>query len=270
METKKTNNLLLRIVVGILGIPLILGALWWNQWSFAGFVVIIASLALKEFYGLIGKSHQGIGIATGIAIIGVTFFQFVYKIGPVYYLIPLTLLYLLFLFELYRKEENPFTKLAHTLLGLLYVSVPLSLFVSFGFMGDRYDWHLPIGILFLIWASDTGAYFVGKFLGRTKLFERISPKKTWEGTIGGALFTFGVGGVLAITFGHLLLWQWLVLSLIIIVFGGYGDLVESLLKRSLDKKDSSSILPGHGGFLDRFDSLLFASPFIAVFLKVFV
>lgn len=270
MEAIKNNNLLLRFIIGITGAALILGAVYWNEWTFLVLVAGVAFFALREFYALIGNADATTGTITGLTLVGVTFIESKYEVGPVMYLVPLTLFYMLFLLELYQQGEAPFTKVAHTLLGIVYVGGTLSFFVSFGFVGGAYDWHIPFGIFLLIWASDTGAYFAGKAFGRTQLFERISPKKTWEGTVGGALFTLAAAGGMAHYFSQLNLWQWLVLAAIIIVFGSYGDLIESLLKRSRNKKDSGFLLPGHGGFLDRFDSLLYASPFIAVFLKVFV
>ena len=123
------------------------------------------------------------------------------------------------------------------------------------------------GVFLLLWASDTGAYFAGKVLGSRKLFERISPKKTWEGFVGGGVLAFLMALTLSHFMGGILLWQWLVLAGILVVMGSYGDLVESLFKRSLQIKDSGSGLPGHGGFLDRFDGLLVSAPFIAIFVE---
>jgi phosphatidate cytidylyltransferase len=123
--------------------------------------------------------------------------------------------------------------------------------------------------VFLIWASDTGAYFSGKALGRTKLFERISPGKTWEGWVGGTLFCLGVAYVLSLYLADLELGYWLGVAAIVSVFGVLGDLSESMLKRSLGVKDSGNLLPGHGGILDRFDSLLMVVPFVVAFLKIF-
>jgi phosphatidate cytidylyltransferase len=127
---------------------------------------------------------------------------------------------------------------------------------------------LVMGCLFLLWASDSGAYFAGTKFGKTKLFERVSPKKSWEGSMGGFAASMLVGVVLGRYFTSLPLWQWLVIGLIIVVAGTYGDLVESLFKRSIKIKDSGSIIPGHGGFLDRFDGLLLSVPFIVAFLKL--
>ena len=124
-------------------------------------------------------------------------------------------------------------------------------------------------MVLIIWASDTGAYFAGITMGKKKLFKRVSPKKTWEGSIGGGIVALGMATLLAQYFHDLSLIQWLVAALIIAVAGIYGDLVESLFKRSIEIKDSGTSIPGHGGFLDRFDSLLLAIPFIVVFVEIF-
>ena len=126
-----------------------------------------------------------------------------------------------------------------------------------------------MGLLLIIWASDTGAYFAGSAFGRTKLFERISPKKTWEGLIGGALVAGGFAIGLSRYYSDLNTIEWLSGAAIVVVAGNYGDLVESLFKRSMSIKDSGNSIPGHGGFLDRFDSLILSVPFIVVFLKLF-
>jgi len=125
-----------------------------------------------------------------------------------------------------------------------------------------------LGMLFILWASDTGAYFSGILFGKKKLFERISPKKTWEGSIGGAFLALVFAYGFSIYFKDLSLVQWLVAAALIVIAGIYGDLVESLFKRSIAIKDSGTSIPGHGGFLDRFDGLLLASPFVAVFISL--
>jgi phosphatidate cytidylyltransferase len=147
----------------------------------------------------------------------------------------------------------------------------LSLLVNIVVSNDSHEYRPESLVYFfmLIWASDTGAYFAGRAFGRRKLFERVSPKKTWEGFIGGAVLSMVVAAVLAsITFFPDLK-VWLGMSIVAVVMGTYGDLVESLLKRNVGVKDSGTLLPGHGGVLDRFDSILLASPFLFVYLKLF-
>ena len=132
-----------------------------------------------------------------------------------------------------------------------------------------YNPKIIIGIFLILWASDTGAYFAGTLFGKRKLFERVSPKKSWEGSVGGAVLSLAFALGVAYFFTELAVWKWVIISILTIVCGTYGDLVESLFKRSMAVKDSGTKLPGHGGFLDRFDGLLLAIPFIIIFLKFF-
>jgi phosphatidate cytidylyltransferase len=131
-----------------------------------------------------------------------------------------------------------------------------------------YNFHYVLGIILLIWASDVGAYLVGSLIGKHKLFERISPGKTWEGTIGAFILNIGCAFIIANWFPELALKHWIVISILVSVFGSIGDLVESMFKRQAGIKDSGKIMPGHGGILDRFDSLLFVSPFVYAYLSL--
>jgi phosphatidate cytidylyltransferase len=183
--------------------------------------------------------------------------------------------------ELYGKEEKPFDLLAHTFFPVLYVGLPLCLFPFAAFSQTGLSTLLPhscgvfspgivIGFFALIWANDTGAYLAGITFGRHKLFERISPKKSWEGFIGGVIFAALLGWLFSEWLGGVSGVQWVVIALIVSVVGTYGDLVESMLKRSVGVKDSGNIMPGHGGFLDRFDSALLAFPVVYLFILLFV
>lgn len=189
-------------------------------------------------------------------------------IEPYLLSIILVLFFIPFVIELYSKSAHPFSNIGFTLLSQVYISIPLALFVSISYFKGTFSYQVPLGILFIIWASDSGAYVVGSLLGKNKLFERISPNKSWEGSIGGGIFSLFIAYVLSLYFSDLSQSQWLILALIVIVSGSFGDLVESLLKRSLNIKDSGNILPGHGGILDRFDALMFAVPFAWVYLKL--
>jgi phosphatidate cytidylyltransferase len=171
---------------------------------------------------------------------------------------------------LYKKfERKPFTNIAFTFLGIFYVAIPISLLHIAAYENRAYNFEIVLGCLFILWASDTGAYIAGTLFGKRKLFERISPKKSWEGFLGGAVLAAGFAFLFATYFVILAPWQWYVIAAIIIIGGTYGDLIESLLKRSIEIKDSGESLPGHGGFLDRFDGLLISAPFIVAFIEIF-
>lgn len=176
--------------------------------------------------------------------------------------------FLLFIVELFLESERPFTNIGHYLLGVVYIGVPFALLISISYWHNNYAPLRVFGLLFLTWTNDTMAYFTGSFLGKTPFFSRISPKKTWEGTIGGIVCTFIVAILLSKIITDFDWEEWMVLAAIVALFGTLGDLVESMLKRSAHIKDSGSILPGHGGFLDRFDSFIFVLPFAWLALMI--
>lgn len=159
------------------------------------------------------------------------------------------------------------------MLGQMYVALPFALLPALVFVGDpahpmeiHYRWIFPLSVFIFLWTSDTGAYCFGSLFGKHRLFERISPKKSWEGSIGGAFTSLLAAYIISLWDSSLTLPQWLGFSLVVVIFGTWGDLVESLLKRQLGLKDSGNILPGHGGLLDRFDSSLLAIPASLVYL----
>ncbi|MBP5338382.1 MAG: phosphatidate cytidylyltransferase [Prevotella sp.] len=185
----------------------------------------------------------------------------------------ITIIYLL-VAELYLKAKDPINDWAYTMLPQLYVALPFSMINVLAFPAEgEFSFVLPLSVFVFLWLNDAGAYCIGSLLGRHKLFPRISPGKSWEGSIGGALLV--VGGAALIWYllssyvpeqTNLSLWQWAGQGLTVVVFGTWGDLVESLLKRTLGIKDSGNVLPGHGGMLDRFDSTLLAMPAAVVYL----
>jgi phosphatidate cytidylyltransferase len=183
----------------------------------------------------------------------------------------ITLIYLM-VAELYLKQEDPIHDWAYTMMSQLYIALPFSLLnvLAFRSVGSDivYTWHVALSVFVFLWINDTGAYLCGSLLGKHKLFPRISPGKSWEGSIGGAVVVLAVAAAISIYIDNVMLTlpQWLGLGLVVVVFGTWGDLVESLFKRTLGIKDSGSILPGHGGMLDRFDSSLLAIPAAVVYL----
>lgn len=267
------KNLKQRIAAGFIGAALIISCILFGEWSYFMVFLLISQLTLVEFYKLAGL--EGMlplkfwGALSGILIFALTFLIEKGLLPPGYYLAIFPFASIVFFIKLYKKnEKKPFYGIAFNFLGIIYVTVPFSLLNFLVFYQDSYQYEIMLGLLLLLWASDTGAYFAGVLFGKRKLFYRISPKKSWEGFLGGSILALAVSIPLALFFNTLLWWQWTTVAFIIIVAGTYGDLVESLLKRSLAIKDSGVAIPGHGGFLDRFDSLLLSIPFIVAFLEL--
>ncbi len=270
----KMNNLTQRVIIGIIGIAVVIGGIYWHFWSYFVLFFLICLFSLTEFYTLVkndGKRPlKTAGILSGMLLYALSFLNAAGILNGSFGLfLVFPLIAFLFIRKLYDKEDKePFTSIAFTILGIVYVALPFSLMHFIVFISGKYDYSLVLGILVLIWATDTGAYFAGVSFGKRKLFERISPKKSWEGFFGGMLLNLVVAWVLSIFFTELTLLYWLIAGLIIVVAGTFGDLAESMFKRSIQIKDSGSTLPGHGGFLDRFDALFLAVPFLVAFFKV--
>ncbi|WP_090122437.1 phosphatidate cytidylyltransferase [Lutibacter oricola] len=171
---------------------------------------------------------------------------------------------------LFAKKEEVISHLGKIFLTIIYIVVPFTLMVQIPFLNSTFNYvnTTILGVFILIWVNDTFAYLTGNLIGKNKLLERISPNKTIEGFIGGMLFTFIVSYFLAQHFETLSLVMWIVIAGIVSIFGVLGDLIESMFKRQAGVKDSSSLIPGHGGFLDRFDSVIFAAPFIFIYLQI--
>ncbi|MBL4654464.1 MAG: phosphatidate cytidylyltransferase, partial [Bacteroidia bacterium] len=235
--------------------------------------MLITCISLWEFYK-ITEQHQIFpqkfyGILLGLMIFLSCNQYFSNGHGPMILISIVPLLFLIFVFELYRKSDNPFSNISFTIVGLLLIAVPFAAlnYLAFGKDG-QYHPELLIGYFLLVWTNDTAAYFIGSKFGEHRLFERISPKKSWEGFWSGFAFNLLIAYVISQYIDMLSLYQWLIMAIIVTVAGTYGDLVESSFKRSINYKDSGNILPGHGGILDRFDSLLLSAPFVAVYLYV--
>lgn len=268
------SNLAQRVIAAVAGIALILLAVTLNEWTFFVLFTTISVLTQLEFYRLVGLDDiaplKYYGTFVGGVLNVLTFLIEEHYIHFENYFLISPLVTAIFFIKLYKKgERKPFTNIAFTFLGIIYVAIPFALLMVIALPSGGYSYQRVLGCLFLLWASDTGAYFAGTKFGRTKLFERVSPKKSWEGSLGGAAAALVVALLLGQYYTDLRPWQWLCIGAIIVVAGTYGDLVESLFKRSIAIKDSGTSIPGHGGFLDRFDGLLLSAPFIATFLKVF-
>lgn len=268
------SNLSQRVITAIFGALLILAGILYNEWTFWLLFLLISVLTQVEFYKLT-KLDQNLplsiyGTICGIVLNSITFFIEKDYLPFKYYYVIVPLLTLTFFIKLYKKDDpKPFTNLGLTFLGLIYVAVPFSLINELIIDGNTYKPYSMIGILLILWGSDSGAYFAGTYFGKKKLFERISPKKTWEGFLGGFLTAILIATIYAQYCRDFSQTQWIFIAIIIVITGTLGDLVESLFKRSLAIKDSGSLIPGHGGFLDRFDGLLLSLPFIITYVKLF-
>jgi phosphatidate cytidylyltransferase len=270
----KYSNLVQRAITSLVGAALILAALIYSDWTYFLIFGTILGMSQMEFYKLSGLDGmlplKSFGTILGLLIFTLTFMVEKEHLPHEYLYLIFPLVSLTFFIKLYKKtDKKPFTGVAYTYLGIFYVAVPISLLNLAVFSVDAvYHYEILIGCLLILWASDSGAYFAGTRFGKTKLFERVSPKKSWEGFLGGAFSAILVAFVISQYFTVLEDWKWLVIAGIIIIAGTYGDLIESLFKRSIEIKDSGSVLPGHGGFMDRFDGLLLSAPFITAFLKI--
>lgn len=270
----KYSNLGQRAITSVVGAGVILTALVYSDWTYFLIFALILGASQMEFYKLSGLDGmlplKSFGTMLGLLIFALTFMVEKERLPHEYLYLIFPVVSLTFFIKLYKKtDKKPFTGVAYTYLGIFYVAVPFSLLNLAVFSVDAvYHYEILVGCILILWASDTGAYFAGTRFGKTKLFERVSPKKSWEGFIGGAFSALIVAFVISNYFLVLDDWKWLVIAGIIIIAGTYGDLIESLFKRSIEIKDSGSVLPGHGGFMDRFDGLLLSAPFITAFLKI--
>lgn len=270
----KMPELAQRIIAGLIGGLIIVTGICYSPLSYGVVFLTICVLTMLEFYRLLGLGGnlplKTYGTILGALLFVVTFLIQSNKIDFHYMYLNFVGFATVYLIKLYnKKDKKPFVNIALTFMGIIYVAVPFSLINAASFYQGSYHYEVPLGLICFLWASDTGAYFAGKTFGKRKLFERVSPKKTWEGSFGGTALAVTVSLVFAQYFPSLEMWVWVAFALIIVVTGTYGDLVESLFKRSMMIKDSGRSIPGHGGFLDRFDGLLISAPFIAAFLQLF-
>ena len=280
--TSKLKNLITRSITGILYVA-ILVTCFLQAFNMVIVFALITGLATWEFTGLVnGYKHVNVNrLITTVA--GVYFFLAVAGVNSgaiqtnaVFVPYLLTIIYL-FISGLYTKSSDSVNDWAYTMLSQMYIALPLSTInvIAFRQAADGLNYYyylLPLSIFIFLWTNDTGAYCTGSLFGKHKLFPRISPAKSWEGSIGGGILVLIVASVMYFiesqgeNLSGLNLIEWLGLGLVVVVFGTWGDLVESLLKRTLGIKDSGNILPGHGGILDRIDSSLMAIPASVVYL----
>ena len=279
--SEKMKNLAVRTASGaVLGI-VVLGGIAWSQWSFGALLVVLLAAGMIEFYALAEKRgaspQRAVGLVAGVVLFALNFAlvcddievlggaRDVFGYGLAFALLVLPLM---FVCELFRKQSDPAGAIGTTLAGIFYVALPFSLMCYFPIAAtEAWDPRVMLGYVFVIWANDVFAYLVGMTCGRHRLFERLSPKKSWEGFFGGLAGAVVVGLAAA----HLLgagYWAWGGLALVAAVAGVLGDLVESMFKRAAGVKDSGNLIPGHGGVLDRFDAMLLSAPFVFVYMLI--
>jgi len=276
------SNFKARTITGFSMVFLLLFSLWYDPWLFAGFLLIVVILGIWEFYSLFSSMEIQPQKIYGTACAAILYLLvFVFNLNEwklhltSWYYFPvfsaMAMFFFSFIIEIYRKKERPFENIAFTAMGILYIALPLALlnlmYTSHSASLLGFPAYL-LGYFFITWIYDTGAYLYGKQFGKHKLFERISPKKTWEGTIAGAVVALLFAFSLSLIVADISRTDWFVLAMLVMVFGTFGDLTESLLKRSLNIKDSGNILPGHGGILDRFDTIFISSPFVFLYFIV--
>ena len=266
------NNFLKRTLSGAVFVTLVVGSILLSQITFLVFFSVISGWSVYEFHKLTNQQTD-IAVNSGLAISCVVLLfvcSFINASGlwhfPVYSIYGLCFI-LTVISELYAKKNNPIHNWAYFILGQVFIALPFSLLNYIIFIKD-FQPIILLAVFATIWVNDTGAYLVGVTFGKHRLFERISPKKSWEGFIGGVLFALLSGYTFSRFIPEISLLNWFIFSEIIVIFGTFGDLTESLLKRTLDVKDSGDVIPGHGGLLDRFDSMLLAAPAVYIFLSL--
>ena len=275
------NNFVARTITGILFVATIV-VCFLNPTAMIFLFALVTGLTVWEFTGLV-NDRPGVTVNRFISTVAGGYFFLAmagtcsgFTSSTVFIPYLITIVYLL-IAELYAKQEDPIHDWAYTMMSQMYVVLPFSLLNMLAFRaapeGIMYIYTLPLSVFVFLWVNDTGAYCCGSLFGKHKLFPRISPGKSWEGSIGGGVFVLAAAALVwYLTDSYDMnptgmdMWEWMGLGLVVVVFGTWGDLVESLFKRTLGIKDSGNILPGHGGMLDRFDSSLLAIPAAVVYL----
>lgn len=268
------KSLIQRAITGIILVLIIIISVSWNAYSFIALVLVINLFSILEFYRLLSSAEilprKTVGVILSLSLLITCMLAVSGKGDWKILLINIPVAFGVFIAELYKRAKYPFHNLALTFLAIICITVPLCFFSFIAFLPiGIYDYRIILGYFFILWASDSGAYVIGSNFGKHPLFKRISPKKTWEGSIGGVGSAILIAWINAYFFTILDLREWMIIAVIIVITGTFGDFIKSLLKRSLSLKDSGSILPGHGGMLDRFDTLFGSAAFVFCYLILF-
>lgn len=269
------NNLITRTITGFFFVASIIATMIWHPLAFGVMFYIVMLLGLNELLRMsVGQSlsvHRG-ALYFIISLAYLIPMAVAHNLLAAYWLVAIVPLFMtFFILELFRKTPDPLGNISWSILAVIYLAIPfasLNFFYNPDFQGTDSRFYILLGYFLLLWAHDIFAYLTGLFFGRHKLFERISPKKTWEGSIGGLVFSLLMAWGLAYFMHDLTLLEWMGMALVIAVFGTFGDLSESMLKRKYQVKDSGTILPGHGGILDRFDAMMFSAPAVLCYLVI--
>ncbi|MBE0677276.1 MAG: phosphatidate cytidylyltransferase [Bacteroidales bacterium] len=279
------TNLVRRTVTGAFIVIFVLGGLWLHPVSFFIVGAVMIGGTQHEYYMMVRgtgvRPQLVIGIISGFILYFTSTMIALGWLPAKGFLVLIPVISIVMLIELFRNVQRPFDSLAHTFFSILYTAVPFSMFPFSAFNrtglepllqmeGIQFSPGILIGFFLLLWTNDTGAYLVGSLIGKHRLFERISPKKSWEGFFGGMILTLLVARLFSGWLGVADTTGWMIIAFIISVAGTLGDLLESMLKRSLGLKDSGTVMPGHGGFLDRFDSVVVAFPLVYLYLAIAV
>lgn len=276
--TEKKKNFIVRTITGVLFVA-ILVTCFLRPISMIFLFALVTGLTVWEYGGLVNEwddiqVNRFISTVAGVYLF-LAFAGYCTGYTPATVFIPylVTVIYLI-ISELFTKAPNPINNWAYTMLSQMYIALPYSMINVLAFQSNAggevsFNYMLPLSLFIFLWVNDTGAYCCGSLFGRHKLFPRVSPGKSWEGSIGGAIFVVIAATVIGFLVGGMQggysIPVWIGLGLTVVVFGTLGDLVESLFKRTLGIKDSGNILPGHGGMLDRFDSSLMAIPAAVIY-----
>ncbi len=270
------QNLIIRSATGLLFLVVMIAGILWHPYAYLALFTFIVGATLCEYNKLM---QSAFGLSIPILLHGITGAAvFIVTVLVRWGLLPEKLILIMGLIaivyaisSLYSKQRNPFQSILYPFFGYLYILIPftLSSHLAFPKSGEMtFTPYILLMVFVFIWISDSAAYFFGSLLGRHRLFERISPKKSWEGFVGGLLFAVLSAYIASLFLAQLSMAQWIGLSVVTVIAGTYGDLFESFLKRTIAVKDSGTVLPGHGGLLDRFDAPLFAIPAAVAYLSI--
>ena len=280
------KKLFVRTVTGMVYVAVIVLAMTLHPYAYLTLFMLVVGLSLHEFHTLIWHNNgteaytlhppknfsRWLEIAGGIYLFAASFFYANGRMSEIIYAPYLLFLIFILIAGLYHKRENPVNRWAMTLFLQFYCAGLFSMlnFVMFDPVDKTYHPYYGLLIFIFIWLNDTGAYIVGTAFGKRRLFPRVSPMKSWEGFAGGLVIAWIAALALAGSYPEVSWYHWMAFATMIVVFGTWGDLVESLIKRTYGVKDSGILLPGHGGILDRFDSMMLATPAIWLYLRLFI